>query len=137
MSAFSLSFCGAGEVERFDGVVRFIGFDASGSFGILPGHEATVAVLRYGLARFEDGAGAWRYAALPGGVLRFAGNAMTIVAARYFIGADRDALAGRLAADLARADSELRTMRDTLDGIERTLIGRLNDLGQSRPGGAR
>lgn len=137
MSAFSLSFCGAGTIERFDGVVRFVGADGGGSFGILPHHEATVAVLRWGLARFEDTSGTWRYAALPGGVLRFAGDAMTIVAARYFIGTDRAALAERLAADLARADSALRTMRDTLDGIERTLVRRLNDLGQARPGGLR
>lgn len=137
MSAFSLVFCGADAVERFDGVVRFIGFDAGGSFGILPGHETAVAVLRYGLARFQDTSGTWRYAALPGGVLRFAANAMTIVAARCFIGSDRAALAERLTADLARADSELHAMRATLDGIERTLIRRLGDLGQARPGGLR
>jgi F-type H+-transporting ATPase subunit epsilon len=132
MSTFSIVFCGAGGVERFDGIVRFIGADDSGSFGIRPRHEAAIAVLRCGLARFQDTSGTWRYAALPGGVLRFAGDAMTIVAAHCFIGTERTLLAERLAADLARADSELRTMRDTLDGIDRTLIQRLSDLGQSR-----
>lgn len=135
MSGFSLVFCGGADSERFDGVTHFIGADDSGAFGILPHHETTLAVLRYGLARFVDTTGTWRYAALPGGVLRFAGDALVVVAARYDIGTDRDALADRLAADMAHKDSDLRSMRETLAGIDHALLRRLNALGQA--GGAR
>lgn len=136
MSGFTLAFCGGDDIEHFDEVMQFIGADDSGSFGILPHHEHTIAVMRYGLARFVDTTGTWRYAAIPGGVVRFADSAMTIIAARYFIGTDRAALADRLAGEMLREDSELRAMRETLAGIERTLIRRLNELRNAAPGGA-
>ncbi|HEX7649456.1 MAG TPA: hypothetical protein VF450_18805 [Noviherbaspirillum sp.] len=135
MNGFSLEFCGGSEIQRFEEVMQFIAGDDSGSFGILPHHEHTIAVMRYGMARFVEASGTWRYAAMPGGVVRFAGNAMTVVAARYFIGTDRAALADRLAAEMTREDSDLRSMRQTLAGIERTLIRRLNELRLSAQGG--
>lgn len=131
MSGFSLVFCGGADSQRFDGIMHFIGADDSGVFGILPRHELTVAVLRYGLARFVDVKGSWRYAALPGGVLRFAGDAMVVVAASYFIGTERGALADQLGTEMRREDSELRAMRETLAGIDNALLRRLNALGQA------
>ncbi|HJV50607.1 MAG TPA: hypothetical protein VJ652_04060 [Noviherbaspirillum sp.] len=129
MNTFVLTLCDSRRTERFDTVTRFAGADAGGAFGVLPHHAELVAVLRYGLARFADDQGRWRYLALPGGVLHFCRNAMTIVTARYFLGDERDRIADQLAAEMAREDSELHASRATLDEIERTLLRRLGELG--------
>lgn len=118
----------------FDNVTQFIGADASGSFGIQAGHAHTVALLRYGLARFSDQSDVWRYLALPGGVLRFADNHLTITTVRYFLGDDRALICEQLADEMARLDSEMHSARATLSEIERSLMRRLAELGGPRLG---
>lgn len=127
-NGFSLVLADSEHSERFEGVTHFIGTDESGAFGILPHHAHFVALLRYGLARFADANGNWHYLALPGGVLHFSGNTLTIAAARYFLGGQRDAMVAQLAAEAAREDSELHSIRATLAEIERTLLRRLGEL---------
>jgi len=129
-----LALLDAGGGERFERVRQFVGADASGAFGILAGHAPLVAALRYGLARFEDDSGRWHYVALPGGILRFAGNTLTVATVRYFRGDDADVLVDRLAAELARDDSELSAARQTLAKIDRSLMRRLADMENSGGG---
>jgi F-type H+-transporting ATPase subunit epsilon len=128
MTAFTLTLMDCRGAERFGGVDQLVAADVSGSFGVLAHHEKMVAVLRYGLARFLD-AGTWRYVALPGGVLRFAENELTIVTVRYFLGEDRAAIVDQLAAEMSRADSEVRRVEATLAEVEQSLIRRLGELG--------
>lgn len=128
MNGFHLVLLDSRGSDRFE-ASQFIGADASGSFGLLAGHERMVAVLRYGLARFLDLGGAWHYLALPGGVLHFADNRMTLTTVRYFLGDDRAAMCQRLAEELARTDSEVHAARAALSQIERSLMRRLADLG--------
>ncbi|ATG90612.1 F0F1 ATP synthase subunit epsilon [Methylomonas koyamae] len=135
MSGFSLTLFDSRGVEYFEQVGQFVGADADGSFGILPGHVGMVALLRYGLARFRDQAGAWHYLALPGGVLRFSENRMTLTAVRYFLGDDPDAICELLAAEMARIDSEVHRARATLTEIERSLLRRLAELSNRVAGG--
>lgn len=127
MNTFALTLCDSMRAERFPAVTQFIGADDSGAFGVLARHARTVAVLRYGLARFLAD-GKWRYLALPGGVLRFSDNVLTITAARYFLGEERSRIAEQLAAELAREDSDVHAARATLAEIERTLARRLGEL---------
>ena len=122
--------------DSFDAVVSFTASDASGTFGLLAGHERLVAVMRYGLAHFVAADGRTHYVALPGGVLRFADNALTVTAVHYFLGAERDTLVAQLAAELAREDSDLRAAHATLAEIEHILMRRLSELGAPVPGGA-
>jgi F-type H+-transporting ATPase subunit epsilon len=128
MNTFSLTVIDTGEMARFDGVRQFIGADDGGSFGILAGHAHTVALLRYGLSRFVDGGGVWRYLAMPGGVLRFADNRLTITTIRYFLGDDPDAMCAELEAAMRQTDSEVRRSRAALSEIEHSLVKRLADL---------
>lgn len=111
-------------------IVQFIAADASGSFGILAGHTPCVAVLRYGLARFIDATGHWRYLALPGGVLTFADNRLRLATVRYFLGDDRDAMVAQLAAEMARTDSDIHAAHATLRNIEHALVRRLGELSE-------
>jgi F-type H+-transporting ATPase subunit epsilon len=116
-------------------VSQFIGADAGGSLGLLASHAHCVAVLRYGLARFREADGAWRYLTMPGGVLRFADNRLTITTVRYFLGDDPDLLCERLAEEMARADSDIHAARATLTEIERSLMRRLAELTSYAAGG--
>lgn len=134
MSTFPLLVCDAAACRRFDAVRALVAADASGSFGVLAHHRPLVAVLRYGLARFQQADGSWQYMALAGGVLRFAANEARLVTVRCQFGTDRAALAGQLAAELAREDSELHAARATLEAIEQALKRRLAELG-ARMGG--
>ncbi|MFA7415494.1 MAG: F0F1 ATP synthase subunit epsilon [Rhizobium sp.] len=128
MNTFTLTLLDSAGTAEFDGLTQCIAADATGSFSILAGHAPMVAVLRYGLLRFCDGAGQWHYAALPGGVLRFADNHLQIATARYFAGDDRKILLDELASEMQREDSDIHAARLTLANIERTLIRRLGDL---------
>lgn len=129
MKTFSLSLLHSHGSDHFDDVRQFIGADDTGSFGLLAGHAHMVAVLRYGLARFEDKSGKWRYLAMPGGVLRFAGNRLTVATVRYFLGEEREKLCDLLEAEIARTDSELHSAHAALSEIEHSLIRRLGELG--------
>lgn len=134
MNSFGLTVCDAASCRRFDAVQSLVAADASGAFGILARHRPLVAVLRYGLARFQLADGSWRFIALGGGVLRFAGNEAHLVTARCHIGEDSAALTAQLSAELAREDSELHAARATLESIEQALKRRLADLGAGRHG---
>lgn len=128
MKTFTLALLDSAGADRYLQVRQFVGADGSGSFGILAGHEPMVAALRYGLARFEDGDGRWHYVALPGGILRFKGNSLSVAAVRYFLGDEPGMLAGRLAEQMAKDDSELGAARQTLAKIDRSLVRRLADM---------
>jgi F-type H+-transporting ATPase subunit epsilon len=128
MRTFAVTLLDGHGAESFGSVARFIAADASGSFGLLAGHARIVSVLRYGLARFIDSAGNWHYLALPGGVLRFADGRLQLSTVRYFLGGDRSKIVEQLASAMARADSDVRTARATLDEIEHSLMRRLIEL---------
>jgi F-type H+-transporting ATPase subunit epsilon len=128
VKSFALTLRDSRGQDDFAAVRQFIAADDSGSFGVLAGHAHLVAVLRYGLARFCDDGGVWRYLALPGGVLRFADNLLTVSTVRYFLGTDPDALCEELAAEMAQIDSEVSAAQAMLSEIEHSLLRRLADL---------
>ena len=133
MNTFAATLMDSQQTEHFPEVRQFVGADASGSFGLLANHVRLVAVLRQGLARFQDGDGRWRYLALPGGVLSFERNRLTVIAVRYFLGDRRDLIVRQLSEEMERADSDVRRSRASLDEIEQSLIRRLAELGGGRP----
>ena len=135
MNSFKLNLLDSCGTDVFDNVCQFIGADAQGSFGILAGHAHTVTLLRYGLARFSDLTGTWHFLALPGGVLRFADNTLTVTTVRYFLGDDRTLICDQLAEEMARTDSEVHSAKATLSEIERSLVRRLSELSNHGVGG--
>jgi len=128
MNVFRLTVLDSRGCDEFAEITQFIGADHTGSFGLLAGHQPMVALLRYGLARFCDRYGHWRYIALPGGVLRFTDNHLTLTTVRYFLGDDRALICQQLDAEMARLDSEAHNARATLSEIEQSLVKRLTEL---------
>lgn len=134
MNSFRLRLLDTHGSDVFERVIHCIAADESGQFGILPDHQAMVVVLRYGLARFCDAEGSWHYFALPGGVLRFAKNELTIATQRYFLDDDRHKICEKLAQEMANIDSEIHRARATLTEIEHSLVKRLAALSQRGAG---
>lgn len=136
MNTFILHLLDSQNSLQFENVKQFIGADSSGSFGVLPGHTKMVAILRYGLARFIDESGTWRYLSLPGGVITFNNNELTLVTVQCFLGEDKTSICQRLTDEMAAADSDIHRAMATLSEIENSLLRRLGDLGgQNRGGG--
>lgn len=72
--------------------------DASGSFGILPGHADLVTVLPASVVEWRGSDGAWQYCAVRGGVFSVSDGDKVVVACRQ----------GVLGRDLAGLETEVR-----------------------------
>ncbi|VVM05931.1 F-type H+-transporting ATPase subunit epsilon [Methylacidimicrobium cyclopophantes] len=134
MRVFSLIVRDPTHVIRRDDVVSFVGADASGSFGILAGHERFLTSLRFGLARFriagDDGI---NYLALASGLLSFRENTATICTQHFFLDRDRDRIAQALEGEIKREEADLREMHTIARNLEREMLRRLWELGRTAP----
>jgi F-type H+-transporting ATPase subunit epsilon len=128
VSGFTLHLCGAGAYEQIDGVAVFVGADASGSFGILPGHEPLVTTLRFGLARFRGGDGPWRHLAVPGAVVRYADGELHLATRRYLVDEDPTRIAAALQEVLLAEEAALADVREGLKRMEEEMLRRLWEL---------
>jgi F-type H+-transporting ATPase subunit epsilon len=132
MSGFALHLASATQYERVDGVTSFVGEDASGSFGILPGHARTMSLLTFGLARFRAGDGAWEYLAVPGAVVYFANNELHVATRRYVRGKDYDRILAALHQEFLAEEEALRTMKQSLKRLEDEMLKRLLKINRGR-----
>lgn len=114
--------------EDIAGVTSFVGTDASGSFGILPGRARFMTILDYGLSRYRGADGRWCHLACPGAVLYLAGDRLTVNTRRYLLDHDYDRISGMLSGQLAREEEELRSLRQNVQSLEQALLRRLRQL---------
>lgn len=128
MRTFVLHLEAATQYERVDDVLSFVGEDASGSFGILPGHARFITVLEFGLASFRSAAGGWRHVAAPGAVVRFAGDELHLATRRFVCGADYERIRDALREQLRTEEDALREIRLSLRHLEESMLRRLWEL---------
>ncbi|WP_428821275.1 F0F1 ATP synthase subunit epsilon [Microbulbifer sp. MCCC 1A16149] len=133
MNTFTLELLAATEQQRIDGVVSFVGEDASGSFGLMAGHERSLTVLLFGLARFRRVDNGWQYLALPGGLLYFVDSHLQICTRHYLIDSDYERISMTLQQQLLAEERELHKIKEGLRRMEESVLRRLWELG--RPGG--
>ena len=133
MSAITLLLLSSTEKNEVTGVTSFVGEDASGIFGILPGRSRMMTSLVFGLARFRVGNEPWQYLALPGALLYFVDNRLQICTHRYLIDADYDHISALLQEQLLAEEEGLKTMRRSLHRMEEQIMRRLWDLGRHNP----
>ena len=129
MKSFTLILRDATSAKRIEAVLAFVGADASGSFGILPGHARFMTCLALGLARFRCQDGDWQYLALPGGVLYFHDNILSLSTRRYFIDADYGRITAALTRQLLAEEESLWEMKKSLAQLEQEVLRRLWRLG--------
>jgi len=116
------------------GVTSFVGEDASGSFGILAGHARMMATLMIGLARFRTGDGTWQYLALPGAVLYFHDNVLTLSTRRYLQDSDYMRISEALQQQLLAEEEDLHVLKESLHRMEEEILKRLSELGRKGAG---
>ena len=128
MNTFSLVLQDATHSERFDGVSSFVGEDASGSFGIQANHARLMAVLVLGLARFRIGDTHWQYLALPGAVLYFENNILTLNTRRFLRDDDYRRISTALQQQLVAEEENLRGVKESLHRMEEEVLRRLWEM---------
>lgn len=114
--------------DHFEGVTSFVGEDASGSFGLLPGHGRMMTSLVAGLVRFRIADDELHYLVLPGGILSGAGKELTLCTRRYLHDTDFRQM-GTLLMELQRADAEaLGGIKESLHRLEEEMLRRLREI---------
>lgn len=127
MKGFTLALQDAGHTERINNVTSFVGEDASGSFGILAGHARMMTSLVFGLARFRVNNKPWQYLALPGAVLYFRNNELSLSTRHYLIDDDYARISSALQEQFVAEEAELQAIKKSLHKMEEHLLKRLWD----------
>jgi F-type H+-transporting ATPase subunit epsilon len=129
MKTFTLILQDATHTQRIEQVTSFVGEDATGSFGILAGHARMMSSLVFGLARFRTGENAWQYLALPGAVLYFNDNELSLSTRRYLLDDDYERISIALHEQLLAEENELRELKKSLHHMEEEVLRRLWEIG--------
>jgi F-type H+-transporting ATPase subunit epsilon len=131
VSSFTLALHDATRAEHIAGVTSFVGEDASGSFGVLAGHERMMTSLVIGLARFRTDSDAWQYLAVPGALLYFQSGVLTVSTRRYLIDHDYMRISQALQDQLLAEEQVLQNMKRSLHQMEEEVLKRLWSLGRA------
>ena len=129
MRTFTLILQDATHTQQTKQVTSFVGEDATGSFGILAGHARMMTSLVFGLARFRTGENAWQYLALPGAVLYFNNNELSLSTRRYLVDDDYERISIALHEQLLAEENELRELKKSLHHMEEEVLKRLWEIG--------
>jgi F-type H+-transporting ATPase subunit epsilon len=105
--------------------------DASGRFGLLPGHEPFVTVLEPGLVLFRDEHERERFAAVDGGVLVLKDNHVSIACREAVVAERLEEVAGRAAALIEERRLNELTARADFAELQSTLLRQLRKAEKS------
>lgn len=128
MKTFTLKLYDARQMQRLDDISIFVGEDASGSFGLKAHHTRFMTTLLVGLCRFRHHQDAWQYLALPGGVLYFSENELSISTRHFMIDKDFEHISSLLKQQIAEEQANLSATRQSLKNMEQSILNRLWNL---------
>ena len=116
------------------GVASLRADDASGGFGIRPGHVDFLTVIAAGVVRWRVPANPWRYCAVRGGVLLVQGGREVRIACREAItGTDLHGLEERITAERSVGAEAARGVRSEQARLHaraiRQIMGRMTGTG--------
>lgn len=129
MTGFTLQLQGATQHEQLDSVTRFCGEDDSGQFSLMRHHAHFITTLVFGLARLQYADQRWEYLALPGAVLQFKDNQLTLSTRRYLRGDDYRQIEQALREELVAEEQALGELKQSLGQMEQAMMQRLWKLG--------
>ncbi len=130
MSQFTLVLQDPTRHEQHDDVRSFVGEDTSGSFGILSHHARFMTALVVGLARFQITDQSWQYLAMPGGMLYYRDNTLTITTRRFFIDTDYKRISAVLREQLLAEAAAMHSLKQSLHRMEEEVLKRLWEIGR-------
>jgi len=125
MNRFVLNLFDASHEQRIADVVSFVGEDASGCFGIQANHARFMTTLVFGLARFRRVEEDWQYLAMPGAVIYFNNNELTISTRHFLIDADFERISTLLDQQLIAEEENLQATRESLHKMEQAMLKRM------------
>lgn len=128
MRTFTLQLNGFRQSERIDNIECFVGEDASGSFGLRAYHERFMTALVFGLARFRCSGSPWQYLALPGALVYFADNELTLSTRRYIVDMDYRKISDALTGQMLREEETLLGLKTRLRELEAAMMRQLLTL---------
>ena len=134
MKSFTLLLLDATRSEEIKNVTSFVGEDTSGSFGILAGHARMMTSLVIGLARFRVGMDTWRYLAIPGGVLYFDDDVLSVSTRHYLLDDDYMRISQELQQQLLIEEEKLHAVKQSLHRMEEEVFKRLWEMGRKLEG---
>ena len=125
MKSFTLHLQSGGQAESLEQVTSFSAADASGSFGLMAGHENFMTVLESGLARYRQSEGCWQYLALPGGILYFCDNELFLCTHRYLRSDSYEEVSAAINEMLAEDEVNRKGLKKTISRMEQEMARRL------------
>ena len=125
MNAFVLNLFDAVHEQRFTDVRSFVGEDASGCFGIQAHHARFMTTLVFGLARFRRTTEDWHYLALPGAVVYFNNNELTISTRHFLVDTDFERISLLLEQHLIAEEENLHATKESLHKMEQAMLKRM------------
>lgn len=131
MQVFRLDLYDATRHEQYPDIERFVGTDASGSFAIWGGHTRLMTALAFGLCRFRGPDASWNHLALPGGLLYFRENRLSIMTRHFVVERDYERVTTILEEQLAQEEASLREIHGSLRRMEEEMLRRLWSLRRS------
>ncbi len=130
MKYFTITIRSTQQTDDINNVFSFVGEDDSGSFGILAGHARIMTSLVTGLARFKVKNEPWQYLAMPGAILYFVDNKLTLITRRYLKSANYEKLASGLKEILLIEEEQLIDMKENILRLEKEMLKRLREITQ-------
>lgn len=131
MRTFALQLQDARQAKRIPEVATFVGQDRSGSFGIMAGHARCMASLIFGLAQFRPHNSDWQYLALPGALLYFDENLLTLSTRHFLIDDDYDRISTAMQQQLLAEEEALKRLKLSLHRMEEEALRRMWRLGRA------
>jgi F-type H+-transporting ATPase subunit epsilon len=122
MNTFTLNLFDSSHEQRIEGVTSFVGEDATGCFGIKAHHMRFMTTLIFGLARFRLTTEDWQYLALPGAVVYFNNNVLTISTRHFLIDSDLEQITSLLEQQLISEEENLGKTRESLRKMEQSML---------------
>ena len=105
--------------------------DASGRFGLRPGHERFVTVLAPSLLIYTDPSGIERYVAVDGGVLSLEGDQVSVVTREAVLADKLEEIAERAATILDARHRQERQAHAEFEELQTALVKQLAHVGKS------
>jgi F-type H+-transporting ATPase subunit epsilon len=130
MKSFVLHLQDATRHERIEQVVSFVGQDDSGLFGILADHARMMTVLAFGLARYRTTDDRWHFLAVPRALLYCVDNNVYLSTRRYIHDDEYDRISQALEEQLVAEETELRSIKESVQRLEEEMFKRLWRLGR-------
>jgi len=130
VKVFKLRLQDATHAEEIADMLSFVGEDASGSFGLQADHARFMTILSIGIARYRIVGSRWKYLAVPGGVIYFHDNILTLCTYRYLLDDDYMRISRALQQQLLAEEEKLQTLKKSLHHMEEEVFKRLWEIGK-------